>query len=223
MRFKPPKFLRKIMPTLIWDIPDTGDCRHDCNDPSVAVTGRADERGHVFLTFDDGPTPGITEWILKELARFDMKATFFCLGKNVEMYPGLYERIIEEGHRVGNHTYNHPKGIGTTVRSYIRNVERANALLHSDMFRPPYGRISPKKARILSTRYKIVMWNVISRDYNRRLTRRACLNNVIKHARKGDMIVFHDSEKAFKNLLFALPRTLKWLQDNGLKSKSISI
>jgi peptidoglycan/xylan/chitin deacetylase (PgdA/CDA1 family) len=204
MRFKPSKYLRKLMPALIWDVPGAGD-------------------GDVFLTFDDGPTPGITEWILKELARFDMKATFFCLGKNVALYPELYEQILAAGHRVGNHTYNHSKGWGVSTERYIKSVGRAEKFIHSDLFRPPYGRISPRKSRLLSARYKIVMWNIISRDYNRQLSRRGCLNNVIQHVHAGDIIVFHDSEKAFKNLLFALPRTLRWLSDNGLKSKAIEI
>lgn len=226
MRFKPPKFLRKMMPSLLWYLPEAesgADQGEKTADGTIDETGKNDSRGVVYLTFDDGPTPGITEWILKELARFDMKATFFCLGRNVEMWPELYEQIVAAGHRTGNHTYDHARGIGTSVRSYVRNVERGNAMIQSNLFRPPYGRISPDKARLLGGRYKIVMWNVISRDYNRGLSRRACLNNVVKHARAGDIIVFHDSEKAFKNLLFALPRTLKWLQDRGLTSKSIEL
>ncbi len=190
------------MPALIWDIPDGKD---------------------VFLTFDDGPTPGVTEWILKELARFDAKATFFCLGRNVEMYPDLYRRIIEAGHRVGNHSYSHLKGWPIDAERYVEDVDLANQLLHTDLFRPPYGRIAPKQARLLAGRYNVVMWNVISRDYNRRLRPRTCLNNVIKHVRAGDIVVFHDSEKAFKNLHFALPRTLKYLQDKGMKSKAIEV
>ncbi len=211
MRFKPLKFMRRMMPDLIWDARDLGQCPPEgCG-------------GTIFLTFDDGPTPGITEWILGELARFDMKATFFCLGRNVKRYPELYERILQEGHAVGNHTYSHPKGWGVSIKRYLRDVVTAENYIRSNLFRPPYGRISVRKMQALSDRYKIVMWNIISRDYNRRLRRRTCLNNVIKHVRAGDIVVFHDSEKAFKNLLFALPRTLKFLQEHNLKSKAIEL
>lgn len=190
------------MPDLIWRIPD-GE--------------------HVFITFDDGPTPGVTEWILKELERFGVKATFFCLGKNVEMYPDLYQLIIDGGHKVGNHTYSHLKGWGMKTEQYVEDVDLANQFLHSDLFRPPYGRISPKQARTLAKRYNIIMWDILSRDYNRNLRPRTCLNNVIRHVRPGDIVVFHDSVKAFKNLHFALPRTLKYLEDNGMKCKLIEL
>ena len=202
MRFRPPKFLRKLMPDLIWDIPD---------------------REHVFLTFDDGPTPGVTEWILKELARFGVKATFFCLGKNVEMYPDLYHRILDGGHKVGNHTYSHQKGWKMKSDHYVEDVDLANQVLHTDLFRPPYGRITPKQARALAKRYNIVMWDIISRDYNRNLRPRTCLNNVVKHVQPGDIVVFHDSEKSFRNLHFALPRTLKFLEEHGMRCKEIEL
>lgn len=190
------------MPDLIWRIPD---------------------REHVFITFDDGPTPGVTEWILKELDRFGVKATFFCLGKNVEMYPDLYRLIVDGGHKVGNHTYSHQKGWEMKTEQYVEDVDLANQFLDSDLFRPPYGRISPKQARTLSKRYNIIMWDILSRDYNRNLRPRTCLNNVIKHVRAGDIVVFHDSEKAFKNLHFALPRTLKYLEEHGMKCKLIEL
>ncbi len=191
------------MPALVWDVRGNGR--------------------DVFLTFDDGPTPGITEWILDELGRFGAKATFFCLGKNAEAHPDLMERIVREGHRIGNHSYGHLKGWRTSPGEYLADVERADLPLHSDLFRPPYGSILPGQARLLAGKYKIVMWNIISRDYNRRLSRHTCLNNVIKHVRVGDIIVFHDSEKAFRNLRFALPRTLKYLQDNDMTSKTIEL
>ncbi len=204
MRFKPPKFLRNLIPELVWDIP-------------------APERGDVFLTFDDGPTPGITEWILDELARHGAKATFFCLGRNVEAYPELYERILDEGHRVGNHTYGHLKGWETDAASYLADAEHASDFIDSPLLRPPYGRISPGQARLLGLRYRIVMWNIISRDYNRRLSPRTCLDNVIRHVREGDIVVFHDSRKAFGNMSYALPRVLDYLDANGMRSKAIEI
>lgn len=202
MRFKPPKILRLAMPDLVWDIPEQRD---------------------VFLTFDDGPTPGVTEWILDELRRWDAKATFFCLGSNVEKHPELYARILAEGHRVGNHTYGHRKGWGTGTMSYAADALRASESIDSPLFRPPYGTILPRQARLLGRRYRIVMWNVISRDYNPRLTPRKCLDNVVRHVRRGDIVVFHDSHKAFRNMSFALPRTLEYLRSRGMGSKAIEI
>jgi peptidoglycan/xylan/chitin deacetylase (PgdA/CDA1 family) len=212
MRFKPPYFLRKLMPLLVWDIPGAG--------------GHCEGANHfdsVYLTFDDGPTPGITEWILEELDRYDAKATFFCLGKNVELHPDLYRRIVESGHKVGNHSYSHAKGWERTPKSYARNVERAAQFIHSDLFRPPYGRISRRQARLLGLHYKIVMWNIISRDYAWQVSPQKCLDNVIHHVRPDDIVVFHDSKKAFRNLKFALPETLKFLQQHGMRSKSIEL
>ena len=145
------------MPDLIWEI---------------------DDEDGVFLTFDDGPTPGVTEWILSTLDKYDAKATFFVLGKNVEMYPDLYKRILDAGHKVGNHTYSHQKGWGMSLERYTEDVDFANDLIHSELFRPPYARITPAQARFLGQRYKLVMWDIISRDYNRRLSPRTCLKNV---------------------------------------------
>ena len=160
MRLKPPKFIRWLMPDLIWEMKD---------------------RSAVYLTFDDGPTPGITEWILSTLDKYDAKATFFVLGKNAEMYPDLYRRIVEAGHRIGNHTYSHQKGWGMSLERYIEDVDFANDLLHTELFRPPYARITPAQARALAKRYKLVMWDVLSRDYNRALSPRTCLRNVTRY------------------------------------------
>ena len=165
MRLKPPKFIRWLMPDLIWEMKD---------------------RSAVYLTFDDGPTPGITEWILSTLDKYDAKATFFVLGKNAEMYPDLYRRIVDAGHRIGNHTYSHQKGWGMSLERYIEDVDFANDLLHTELFRPPYARITPAQARALAKRYKLVMWDVLSRDYNRALSPRTCLRNVTHGA--GDYI-----------------------------------
>lgn len=204
MRFKPPKFLRDLLPELIWDIP-------------------APEAGAVFLTFDDGPTPEVTEWILEELSCWDAKATFFCLGSNVEAHPELYARILAEGHRVGNHTRGHLKGWGTDVERYVDDVDRAAEMIGGKLFRPPYGRIVPVQARALAPRYRIVMWNIISRDYNRGISPRTCLDNVTKHVKPGDIVVFHDSQKAFRNMRYALHGTLEYLHSKGMKSKAIEL
>lgn len=196
MRFTPPAFLRRLAPSVIWDMPETDS---------------------VYLTFDDGPTPGVTEWVLEQFARYDAKATFFCLGKNAEQYPALHRMIVEQGHRIGNHTYSHQKGWGMSLERYIEDVEFANGLLHTDLFRPPYGRITPSQAHRLSQHYHIVMWDVLSRDYSQLVSPRSCLRNVTRHVRGGSIVVFHDSLKASRNLRYALPRTLQFLQDRGLK------
>ena len=202
MKLKPPKIIRHLFPSLIWEI---------------------DDPEGVFLTFDDGPTPGITEWILAMLEKYDAKATFFVLGKNVEAYPDLFRRIVDAGHKVGNHTYSHQKGWGTSLERYIEDVDFANDLIHSELFRPPYARITPAQARALSQRYKLVMWDVLSRDYSRSLSPRKCLKNVTKHLEPGAIVVFHDSEKSFRNMRYALPRTLDKIRKLGLKCKTIEL
>ena len=200
MRFTPPRFLRRLAPSLIWDMP---------------------EEDRVYLTFDDGPTPGITEWIVKELDKYGAKATFFCLGKNAELYPDLHKLIVDNGHKVGNHTYSHQKGWAMSLEGYLEDVEFANDILRTDLFRPPYGRITPAQARRLSEHYSIIMWDVLSRDYSQFIKPRACLDNVIKYAEGGSIIVFHDSQKSFRNLKYALPRTLQFLKDKGLKCTAL--
>ncbi len=200
MRFTAPKFLRRLMPNLIWEIED--------------------EDG-VFLTFDDGPTPGVTEWILSTLDKYNAKATFFVLGKNVEMYPDLCQRILDRGHRIGNHTYSHQKGWNMSLERYVEDVDFAGDLIGSDLFRPPYAQITPSQVRLLSQRYRLIMWNVLSRDYNRKLSPKVCLKNVTKYLEGGSIVVFHDSEKAFRNLSYALPRTLERIAELGLKCKVI--
>ncbi len=190
------------MPDLIWEIDD--------------------DEG-VFLTFDDGPTPGITEWILATLDKYDAKATFFVLGKNIEMYPDLYQRILDAGHRVGNHTYSHQKGWGMSLERYTEDVDFANDFIHSTLFRPPYAQITPAQTRLLAQRYKLVMWDILSRDYNRRLSPRTCLKNVTKYLEPGSIVVFHDSVKAFRNMRYALPHTLERIRQMGLKCKSIPL
>lgn len=190
------------MPDLIWEIED--------------------EEG-IFLTFDDGPTPGVTEWVLSVLDKYNAKATFFVLGKNVEMYPDLYQKILDAGHKVGNHTYSHQKGWKMSLERYTEDVDFANDLVHSELFRPPYAQIKPSQARFLGQRYKLVMWDVVSRDYNRHLSPKTCLKNVIKYLDPGTIIVFHDSEKAFRNMRYALPRTLEAIREKGLQCKAIEL
>lgn len=182
----------------------------------------ADSRD-VHLTFDDGPTPGVTEWILEQLDRYEAKATFFCLGKNAEQYPDLYQMIVDRGHSIGNHTYSHQKGWGMSLERYIEDVDFANDILHSALFRPPYARITPMQASRLGERYNLIMWDVLSRDYSRWVSPEQCLQNVIRYVHEGSIVVFHDSLKSFRNLHYALPRTLQFLHDKGLKCTTIEL
>lgn len=201
MQFYLPKFIRETMPNLVWHI-------HDDNG--------------VFLTFDDGPTPGITEWILRELDRYDAKATFFCIGKNAELYPELCRQIVDRGHALGNHTHNHITGWEVNAEKYLANINKANEVLHTNLYRPPYAHFTPGQvAQVVRNGYKIVMWNVLSRDYNRNLSQEGCLRNVTKHLKAGSIVVFHDSVKTFKNMHYALPRTLDYIYSKGLVCKPI--
>lgn len=202
MKITAPKFIKRMMPELIWGLED-------------------DER--VFLTFDDGPTPGITEYILQQLDKYNAKATFFCLGKNVEMYPDLYERIIAAGHKVGNHSYSHIKGWGRSEEEYVEDVDFANQFVHSDLYRPPYGRITGAQAKALAPRYRLIMWDVLSQDYNRNISPQKCLNKVLRHVKAGSVVVFHDSVKAYKNMYYALPRTLQYIKEQGLRCSTIEL
>ncbi|MDR0954762.1 MAG: polysaccharide deacetylase family protein [Rikenellaceae bacterium] len=202
MQFKPPLLLKRLFPAVIWEFPESRE---------------------VFLTFDDGPTPEITPWVLDQLREYGFKATFFCLGKNVEQHPEIFQRILDEGHAVGNHTYSHQKGWEMKTWRYIEDVDFADDLIHSNLVRPPYGRIKPAQARRLSERYRIVLWSVLSRDYSSLVSPRKCLKNVTKHVQGGSIILFHDSKKAFRNLKYALPRVLQFLKEQGYSCAPIEL
>ncbi len=201
INLSPPKFFQRLFPSLIWSFPD--------------------EKDAVFLTFDDGPTEDLTPWVLEQLKKYDAKATFFVLGKNVELNPRVFEQIVTAGHKIGNHTYSHQKGWATDTSQYIQDVDFANGFVNSNLFRPPYGRIKPSQLRVLKQRYKIIMWNVLSMDYSRRVSPRRVVNNVLNHVQPGSIIVFHDSRKAERSLRYALPRVLEAISQKGLKFKSI--
>ena len=170
---------------------------------------------YIYLTFDDGPIPVVTPWVLNILKKFNIKATFFCIGENVSKHPEIYQRILADGHSVGNHTYNHLKGWETTDEEYLNNIEKCAEVVHSQLFRPPYGRAKTSQYSILNTQYSIIMWDVLSGDFDSDLSPEACLKNVLKYTRKGSIIVFHDSLKAFERLEYALPLSLEWLQKKG--------
>lgn len=204
MLFKAPRFIKRLMPSLVWNLPDAA--------------------GDVYITFDDGPTPGNTEWIVETLARYDAKATFFCLGKNVEQHPETFRAILDAGHRAGNHTYSHQKGWQMSLERYVEDVDFAGQLIASDLFRPPYGRIKPSQARVLAERYNIIMWNVISRDYSSLISPRQCTRNVIRHLKAGSIVVFHDSRKSSRNMRYALPRVLDHIYNEmGLRCSAIQL
>ena len=173
----------------------------------------------VYLTFDDGPIPEATPFILDTLKEFNAKATFFMVGDNVRKYPELYERIVAEGHQVGNHTHNHIGGLRHTIKEYSYNVEKANAYIKSHYLRPPHGWMRHGLYAWLSHRYKIVMWDLVTRDYSKLLTAEDVVNNIKRYARNGSIITFHDSLKSIDKLHTALPESLQWLKDQGYEFK----
>jgi peptidoglycan/xylan/chitin deacetylase (PgdA/CDA1 family) len=205
---KTPWWLKKIYPNRIWDI-------------------KTKEKT-VYLTFDDGPHPIATPFVLDELKKHNAKATFFCIGKNVAASPEIYKRIIGEGHRTGNHTYNHFNGWKTNDEVYLNDIAEAATYINSNLFRPPYGRISSSQAKQLSDVIKkepakIIMWDVLSGDFDESLDRTKCLKQVISKTVSGSIIVFHDSEKAFNKLEYALPVVLDFFSKSGYNFKRIEI
>ncbi len=169
----------------------------------------------IYLTFDDGPIPEVTPWVLDLLDRYHVKATFFMVGDNVRKYPDLYEEVISRGHHVGNHTMHHIKGIGCRTLNYLRDVEEAGVYISSRLFRPPHGWLRPMQTFRLNKKYRIVMFDVVTRDYSKRLTPRQVVNNVQQYTRPGSVIVFHDSLKSWPRLETALPESLEWLISEG--------
>ena len=183
------------------------------------------EEKNLYLSFDDGPHETATPFVLDELKKYNAKATFFCLGKNVQEHPEIYARILSEGHVTGNHTFNHLNGLKTKSSIYIDDVEQAAHYIDSKLFRPPYGRISFKTAKLLQKDfdYKIVMWEVLSGDFDQSVSPEKVLKNVTHKAQPGSVIVFHDSAKAFKALNFTLPQMLKQFTEKGFAFKSIHL
>lgn len=200
------QLIKKIFPNYIWSIPNS-------------------ER-KIYLTFDDGPTLTITEWVLDELEKQDAKATFFCIGNNIEKHPEIFEKIINKGHSVGNHTFNHLNGWKTNTDKYIENTkicESAIYNLQSKIFRPPYGKIKISQSiKLRNLGYKIIMWDVLSADFDKEVSPEKCLKNVIENTESGSIIVFHDSNKAFTNLKHTLPIALKYWKEKGFIFEVIS-
>ena len=184
----------------------------------------------VYLTFDDGPTPEVTLWVLNELKKYDLRATFFCIGKNIEAHPDIFKQIIMEGHQVANHTLCHEKGWKTSTKNYLKSVEECQRMIekfkgasNNLLFRPPYGKMTSKQTVALRKGgYQLIMWSNISKDYQHNISSEKCFKNSIYSLQKGDIIVFHDSFKAFQNLKKVLPKTLEYLKREGFRSESIS-
>ena len=173
----------------------------------------------VYLTFDDGPIPEATPFILETLAEHGVKATFFMVGDNVRKHPELYEKVVAAGHRIGNHTFNHIGGFRHSIHTYSANASKADELLHTDLFRPPHGWMRLDQYFWLGRKYRIVMWDLVTRDYSKWMTAEGVLNNVKRYARNGSIITFHDSLKSIDKLHYALPEAIKWLKEQGYAFK----
>lgn len=207
MKFTPvktPAIAKRLFPKYTWDI-------------------KTDEK-ILYLSFDDGPTPGVTEFVLDTLNQFKAKATFFCIGNNVDKYPEIYNRILYEGHAVGNHTHHHLNAWKHSAEVYMEDVAQASEKIDSNLFRPPYGKLKLAHNKHLATlNFNIIMWDVLSFDWEIGTTPEACLENVISKATKGSIIVFHDSIKAETNLRYALPKVLSYFSKNGFTFHSIAV
>ncbi|MGB4773679.1 MAG: polysaccharide deacetylase family protein [Daejeonella sp.] len=188
--------------------------------PSLTWHKSRDEK-NLFLTFDDGPIPVVTPFVLNTLKKFDAKATFFCIGDNVAKHPDIFEQIIAEGHAVGNHTFNHLNGWKTDDLTYLQNIAQCDQLIISKLFRPPYGRATRSQYAIINTQYTTIMWDVLSGDFDLKLSPQECLNNVLKNTRNGSIILFHDSIKAWPRLETVLPQVLAHFRSKGYDFKSL--
>lgn len=176
----------------------------------------------VYLTFDDGPIPEITPWVLDLLKSENIPATFFCVGENVMKYPEIYRQILDRGHSVGNHTFNHWQGLKQDNLAFFRNIEKAALYIDSNLFRPPHGWMKTSQYQYLKNRFKIIMWDVISCDYNSKITPERVFRNITDFVRPGSVITFHDSIKAEKNLKETLPQAIQWLKKEGFRFEAIS-
>ena len=176
----------------------------------------------IYLTFDDGPNPVVTPQVLSLLEDYGVKATFFCIGDNVRKYPELFDELSIKGHAIGNHTFNHLRGFDTPTNEYVENVLKADSLIGSRLFRPPHGRIKLGQYRILKKEFKVIMWDVISYDYNKKISPETIMREIRLKSRNGSIVVFHDSLKAEKNVLAVLPQALKFWHDAGYELRTIT-
>jgi peptidoglycan/xylan/chitin deacetylase (PgdA/CDA1 family) len=200
---QPPLFYRLLYPRAIWRIPN------EC--------GKT-----IYLTFDDGPVPEITPWVLDVLDKYNVKATFFCVGDNVCKHPEIYGEILRRGHRVGNHTLNHIQGWRHRTREFVENAQKASEYIQSNLFRPPHGHMRFKQtAALIRAGYQVVMWDVVTRDYSQKISPEQVFEIVKKYTRNGSIIIFHDSLKAEKNMKYALPKAIEWLLGEGYRFEKL--
>jgi len=195
-----PGILRRLFPDILWRMP---------------------AENTLYLTFDDGPTPLVTGQVLDLLAKFNAKATFFCIGRNAERHPDVLHRILSEGHTIGNHTYSHLKGWYVPDADYYADIRLCSQFVPSGLYRPAYGMITPAQVRHLKKQFTLVLWDVMSYDFDPKTSKDRCLHNVLRYARPGSIIVFHDSVKASEKLLYALPQVLDYFNKNGFKFEKI--
>ena len=198
---KTPLLIKKIFHNQIWDIPS--------------------KFPFVYLTFDDGPTKGVTEKILNILKVYDAKATFFCVGNNVQKLPEDYQKIIDHGHSVGNHTMSHPMGWGKSKKMYLEDIKKAEELINSNLFRPPYGKINFKSNKTLQKKFKIIMWDVVGGDFDPNCSKEQLIDNIINNVRKGSIVVLHDNQIVKNKTLNALPLIIEGIQKKGFQLKAI--
>lgn len=200
---KTPKFIQTLLPQFLWKVPTQDKV--------------------LFLSFDDGPIPEVTPWVLEQLRDYDARATFFCVGDNVRKHPDLYKQVQDAGHATGNHTYHHLNGWEEDNIRYFHNVRKAARLTSSRLFRPPYGRLKPRQVQFLQRHYNIVMWDILSGDFDPELSDEQCLSNVVDHAGPGSIVVFHDSLKASGKLHYVLPRVLEHFRAKGFRFEAITV
>ena len=198
---KTPNFIQKLFPNYLWRMPT--------------------EEKILYLSFDDGPIPDITPWVLAQLAEYDAKGTFFCVGDNVRKHSEIFAAIKNSGHAVGNHTMHHLNGWATKKETYLNDTQDCAQLVDSNLFRPPYGRLKPKQATSLQQDYNIVMWDVLSGDFDEKISGEECFKNVLRHTKNGSIIVFHDSIKAFPRLEYVLPKVLAHYAGLGYRFSEI--
>lgn len=177
----------------------------------------------VYLTFDDGPVPEVTPWVLDLLKQENIQATFFCVGENVQTYPEVFQQIVEAGHQTGNHTFNHLQGMKCSRDTYLANIEKADQLIGSKLFRPPHGLLKRSQYRQLKNRFRLIMWDVLSRDFDQKISPEQVCQNVLTYTRPGSVIIFHDSLKAEKNIKGALPRVIRELKNQGYQFDRIPV
>lgn len=199
---QPPLLYRLLFPEAVWRV-------------------KSGRNKVVYLTFDDGPIPEETPWVLDTLDRYGVKATFFMVGDNVRRHPGLFEDIKRRGHSYGNHSMHHLQGMKVTTRRYLCDITEADRLIESPLYRPPHGIMRWKQAKILKNRYNIIMYDLVTRDYSRKLTPEQVFDNVRRFVRDGSIIVFHDSLKASRNMRYALPRAIEWLLAEGYEFRAL--